>query len=91
MDSTASAVEDGGVQNISRIKIYRTPIKKKSSPVKLVSQKYRANSYPTLLIQLISGAKHAELGAAVKLMTNLLLFLTLKSIYELFGKHIILF
>jgi len=26
VDSTASAVEDGGVQNISRIKIYRTPI-----------------------------------------------------------------
>ena len=28
VDSTASAVEDGGVQNISRIKIYRTLIKK---------------------------------------------------------------
>jgi len=27
VDSTALAVEDGGVQNISRIKIYRAPIK----------------------------------------------------------------
>ena len=27
VDSTASAVEDGGVQNISRIKIYQAPIK----------------------------------------------------------------
>ena len=26
VDSTVSAVEDGGVQNISRIKIYRTAI-----------------------------------------------------------------
>ena len=30
VDSTATAVEDGGVQNISRIKIYRTQIFSKS-------------------------------------------------------------
>ena len=51
VDSTASAVEDGGVHNISRIKIYRTAIIQKLFFYRVAGETY-AELFENLLVYL---------------------------------------